>query len=190
MDRSAQLRRECERIRVIDPWLAGEVETHIRRASIYELAVGAGLIARYRTPSTRKERQEIFEQLLRGELPPQLMQDRAWAKQLSSEELDQLASLAREAGVMIYEDLVQLASDAVNRNLMKKVALARDDLQGVFTLLHHARPDQALVDQLRLLDELGRQVMQEVGEFRVESEQLFRAVCANPEGWWTIPGRV
>ena len=163
---------------------------------LFNHAVAAGLIARFRELPTRKEVKEAVQQILRGEAAAAMQYDREWAKRLTAIELDRLAFFARENAYMLSEDLMYAesayrAEDSGWKVIIKRILIGRDDLQGVYLLLHAAEADEVFAESLRILDMLGRDVLQRIEKplELEETEQLRRALSTNPEGRRTEPAQ-
>jgi hypothetical protein len=176
-----------------DPWLVREVE--LRRGEhgghgFWPAAVGAGVFARLQQPARGEAGRAAVAALLEGRADPDRDRPRAWARSWRAEDRTTVQQRAVWETAALQRAVERVAvrlapDDAGWRDELLRAEKARDDLEGVRTLLLEAGASESLDAALRPLDRVGLALAARLPSgFRLSDERLRRIALGDPGAWW------
>jgi hypothetical protein len=172
----------------VDLWLVDQVKQYAGTDDSWRQAVAAGIFARLRQVGL--EARETIARLLAGDLAVIDDRPRAWARDLSAQQVETLVDFA-----LVIADRVEGTLDDLWAHMapgekwwvatFRSAAIERDDLESVRLLLVERGVADRVQRTLNSIDHRGREMVAGIPRVvSIEDERLYRARLADPEAWW------
>lgn len=169
-------------------WLSELYELYTSdKSDVYLTAAAVGTVARLGAACVEKP-DELFTQLVRGEISGPREEARKWARGLSHGEIvELLGAFVEQAGVTL-EGLHELRSGSPRDDEVRTVCLDRDRLESVFWVLSQIAEGLFARDVLDPVDRLGGVTITEnlLEQVRVDDRLLSTVSWQEPEAWWGV----
>ena len=153
-------------------WLAEHVEALRSAGEPIDALAAAGALLRFFTPAAPDDAGTGAPQVVRGV--------RAWARSIDEAALSEVEARAAARAARLASALEGEALDGPS------LALERDVLESVATVLRLARPSASLAEALRALDRKARARLSALTERArtVDDPRLTAVSWSEPEAWW------
>ena len=188
---------------ISDAWLAVKIRELVANSEYapngrdWNYIVAAGMFTRLFHPATMAEIREINAMTMRGEVVPQLIWGRLWARALPKEQVAvmeghvfrELASMNRFIDILLgkHEEDIGFKFDPTGeswRNIFLDLCHQRDDIDGVRMLLYEAGVIGRILPLLDELDSRGKKLIRLIPRFKIRDEQLKRGFLIDHSAWW------